>query len=110
MARKWSFPLSQATVNGAPLRGLLPADQIDAIVERAGADSGAEVVKLLQKGSAYFSPAELAAAMVVDMARDTGRVQAACVQSGGAYGLETLGSGCPSGSALAASRRSSRFP
>jgi malate dehydrogenase len=103
------IPLSQATVNGAPLRGLLPADQIDAIVERAR-DSGAEVVKLLQKGSAYFSPAESAAAMVVDMARDTGRVQAACAQSGGAYGLENTWSGCPSGSALAASRRSSRFP
>jgi malate dehydrogenase len=88
------IPLSQATVNGAPLRGLLPAAQIDAIVERAR-DSGAEVVKLLQKGSAYFSPAESAAAMVVDMARDTGRVQAACVQSGGAYGLENTRVGLP---------------
>jgi malate dehydrogenase len=88
------IPLSQATVNGAPLRGLLPADQIDAIVERTR-DSGAEVVKLLQKGSAYFSPAESAAAMVVDMARDTGRVQAACVQSGGAYGLENTRVGLP---------------
>jgi malate dehydrogenase len=88
------IPLSQATVNGAPLRGLLPADQIDAIVERAR-DSGAEVVQLLQKGSAYFSPAESAAAMVVDMARDTGRVQAACVQSGGAYGLENTWVGLP---------------
>ena len=88
------IPLSQATVGGEPLRGLLPADQIDAIVERAR-DSGAEVVKLLQKGSAYFSPAESAAAMVVDMVRDTGRVQAACVQSGGAYGLENTWVGLP---------------
>jgi malate dehydrogenase len=88
------IPLSQATVNGAPLQGLIPADQIDAIIERAR-DSGAEVVKLLQKGSAYFSPAESAAAMVVDMARDTGRLQAACVQSGGAYGLENTRVGLP---------------
>ena len=39
------IPLSQATVNGAPLSGLLPAAQIETIVERAR-DSGAEVVKL----------------------------------------------------------------
>ena len=88
------IPLSQATVNGAPLAGLLPAAEIDALVERAR-DSGAEVVKLLQKGSAYFSPAESAAAMVVDMARDSGRLIAACVQSGGAYGLEDTRVGLP---------------
>jgi malate dehydrogenase len=88
------IPLSQATVNGAPLTGLLPAAEIDAIVERAR-DSGAEVVNLLQKGSAYFSPAESAAAMVADMARDSGWVQAACVQSGGAYGLEDTRVGLP---------------
>jgi malate dehydrogenase len=88
------IPLSQATVNGAPLQSLLPAEQIDAIVERAR-DSGAEVVKLLQKGSAYFAPAESAAAMVVDMAREADRVQAACVQSGGAYGVEDTRVGLP---------------
>lgn len=88
------IPLSQATVNGAPLTSLLPAGEIDAIVERAR-DSGAEVVKLLQKGSAYFAPAESAAAMVVDMARDSGRMLAACVQSRGAFGLEDTRVGLP---------------
>ena len=88
------IPLSQATVNGKPLEGVLPAAQIDAIVERAR-DSGAEVVKLLQKGSAYFAPAESVAAMVNDMVRESNRVQAACVQSGGAYGLEDTRVGLP---------------
>ncbi len=88
------IPLSQATVNGKPLEGVLPAAQIDAIVERAR-DSGAEVVKLLQKGSAYFAPAESVAAMVNDMVRESNRVQAACVQSGGAYGLEETRVGLP---------------
>ncbi len=88
------IPLSQATVNGTPLETLLPADQISAIVERAR-DSGAEVVKLLQKGSAYFAPAESAAAMVVDMVRESDRVQSACVQSGGAYGVEDTRLGLP---------------
>ena len=33
--------------------------------------------------------------MVVDMARDSGRVLAACVQSGGAYGVEDTRVGLP---------------
>ena len=88
------IPLSQARAKGAPLASLLPADQLAAIVERAR-DSGAEVVKLLQKGSAYFAPAESAAAMVVEMLGETGKVQAACVQSGGAYGTEDTRVGLP---------------
>jgi malate dehydrogenase len=88
------IPLSLARVNGAPLPTLLPPDQLNALVERAR-DSGAEVVKLLQKGSAYFAPAESAAAMVVDMVRESGAVQAVCVQSGGAYGIEDTRVGLP---------------
>lgn len=88
------IPLSQATVNDKPLQTLLTADQINAIVARTR-DSGAEVVKLLQKGSAYFAPAESAAAMVVDMVQESDRVLAACVQSGGAYGIEDTRVGLP---------------
>jgi malate dehydrogenase len=78
------IPLSLATVDGQSLEGLLPADRLSALVERAR-DSGAEVVKLLQKGSAYFSPAESAAAMVAAMIKNSDATIAACVQSGGAY-------------------------
>jgi malate dehydrogenase len=88
------IPLSQATVNGAPLETLVPLEEIGAIVERTR-DSGAEVVKLLQKGSAYFAPAESAAAMVIDMVRESGRVMAACVQSAGAYGIDDTRIGLP---------------
>lgn len=88
------IPLSQATINGTPLQTLLPADQINEIVARTR-DSGAEVVKLLQKGSAYFAPAESAAAMVVDMVRESDRILAACVQSSGAYGIEDTRVGLP---------------
>jgi len=47
------IPLSQANANGQPLEQLLPKEQLSAIIERAR-DSGAEVVKLLQKGSGIF--------------------------------------------------------
>jgi malate dehydrogenase len=88
------IPLSQASAVGRPLTDLLPRDMLSAIIERTR-ESGAEVVKLLQKGSAYFSPAESAAAMIVAMASDTNEVMAACVQSGGAYGLVDTRIGLP---------------
>lgn len=88
------IPLSLATVNGQPLEQLLATDRLAALVERAR-DSGAEVVKLLQKGSAYFSPAESAAAMVAAMVRNSDTMIAACVQSAGAYGVQDTRIGLP---------------
>ena len=88
------IPLSLAKVQGRPLEQLIPKDCLAAIVERAR-DSGAEVVKLLQKGSAYFSPAESAASMVAAMVKGGSDLIAACVQSGGAYGVLDTRIGLP---------------
>ncbi|WP_338697583.1 malate dehydrogenase [Bradyrhizobium sp. 26S5] len=88
------IPLSLAKVQGRPLEQLIHRDRLAAIVERAR-DSGAEVVKLLQKGSAYFSPAESAASMVAAMAKGGSDLIAACVQSGGAYGVDDTRIGLP---------------
>ncbi|KWV48447.1 hypothetical protein AS156_18390 [Bradyrhizobium macuxiense] len=88
------IPLSLATANGRPIENLIAKDRLKAIVERAR-DSGAEVVKLLQKGSAYFSPAESAASMVAAMVKGSSPVIAACVQSEGAYGVANTRVGLP---------------
>ncbi|MGY4400729.1 malate dehydrogenase [Bradyrhizobium sp. USDA 3315] len=88
------IPLSLATANGRPIETLIAKDRLAAIVERAR-DSGAEVVKLLQKGSAYFSPAESAASMVAAMVKGSSPMIAACVQSGGAYGVADTRLGLP---------------
>lgn len=88
------IPLSQAFVGDRPIESVLGAAELAAIVERAR-ESGGEVVKLLQKGSAYFSPAESAVTMVRAMARDSGEVIAACVRSKGAYGLADTRVGLP---------------
>jgi malate dehydrogenase len=88
------IPLSLAAIRGRPLDELIPKDRLAAIVERAR-DSGAEVVKLLQKGSAYFSPAESAASMVAAMVKGSGDLIAACVQSEGAYGVQNTRIGLP---------------
>jgi len=88
------IPLSQAFVRDKPIESVLDASSLKAIVERTR-ESGGEVVKLLQKGSAYFSPAESAAAMVRAMVRDSGEVLAACVRSRGAYGVADTRVGLP---------------
>jgi malate dehydrogenase len=88
------IPLSQAFIDATPIETVLDAQTLNAIVERTR-ESGGEVVKLLQKGSAYFSPAESAAAMVRAMVRDDGEVLAACVRSRGAYGTVDTRVGLP---------------
>ncbi len=88
------IPLSQAFVGSTPIESVLDTATLSAIVERTR-ESGGEVVKLLKKGSAYFSPAESAAAMVRIMASGSSEVIAACVRPGGAYGLTDARVGLP---------------
>ena len=88
------IPLSQAFVGDKPIESVLDAETLKAIVERTR-ESGAEVVKLLQKGSAYFSPAESAVTMVRAMLQGSGEVLAACVRSRRAYGLGDTRVGLP---------------
>jgi malate dehydrogenase len=88
------IPLSQAFVGDTPIESLLDAATLNAIVERTR-ESGGEVVKLLQKGSAYFSPAESAALMVRAMVQGSGEVIAACVRSRRAYGTSDTRVGLP---------------
>jgi malate dehydrogenase len=88
------IPLSHASVRGEPLERLLDTATLGAIVERTR-DSGAEVVKLLQKGSAYFSPAESAARMIRAMVTGDPEVLDVCVRTRGAYGTVDTRLGLP---------------
>ena len=88
------IPLSQAFVRDTPIESVLDAETLRGIVERTR-ESGGEVVKLLQKGSAYFSPAESAVTMIRAMVRDRGEVLPVCVRSRAAYGLRDTRVGLP---------------
>jgi malate dehydrogenase len=88
------IPLSQAFVRDQLIESVLDAETLKGIVERTR-ESGGEVVKLLQKGSAYFSPAESAVTMVRAMIRDSGEVLPACVRSRMAYGVRDTRVGLP---------------
>jgi malate dehydrogenase len=87
-------PLSTARIGGAPITERLDAATLDGLVARTRG-SGAEVVALLEKGSAYYAPASAAARMVVAMAGDKREVLPCCVLAEGAYGIRDVYLGLP---------------
>jgi malate dehydrogenase len=88
------IPLSQATANNVPLEQLLDSATLDGIVRRTR-ESGAEVTKLLQSGSAFFSPGSAISKQVQAIVDDSDEVIPACVRSRGAYGLIDTRVGLP---------------
>lgn len=64
---------SCSSVGGIPLTQLLSKEKLDAITQRTR-DGGAEIVKLLQKGSAYYAPAAATAQMVEAIVKDKKRL------------------------------------
>ena len=87
-------PLSTARIDGRPITDRLDAATLDGLVTRTRG-SGAEVVALLEKGSAYYAPGMAAARMVLAMAGDTNEVLPCCVMAEGAYGIRDVYLGLP---------------
>ena len=85
---------SSCTVNGKPLRDVLPPERIEALVDRTR-NGGAEVVALLKTGSAYFAPSAAAARMVRAVALDTGERLPVCAWVQGEYGISDVYLGVP---------------
>jgi malate dehydrogenase len=77
---------SACTVDGRPLTDLLPAADIDALVQRTR-DGGAEVIRLLKTGSAYYAPSAAAARMARAVAEDAHAVLPVCAWMEGQYGI-----------------------
>lgn len=83
-----------STVNGIPITQLLPADKIEAINDRTR-HGGAEIVKHLKTGSAYYAPSASAVAMVEAILLDSGRILPCCALLKGEYGVNDLYCGVP---------------
>src|SRR5690606_9904886 len=77
---------SRSTVDGRPLREVLPADKIEELVVRTR-NGGAEVVSLLKTGSAYYAPSAAAARMAGAAGLDTGEIMPVCAWVDGEYGI-----------------------
>jgi malate dehydrogenase len=78
---------SACTVDGRPLAELLPAPDIEALVQRTR-NGGGEIVALLKTGSAYYAPSAAAARMARAVAEDSGAVMPVCAWVDGEYGIE----------------------
>jgi malate dehydrogenase len=88
-------PVTKYTVaGGIPVEELIPADRLAQIVQRTR-DGGAEIVKLLKTGSAYYAPAMSAVEMVEAILLDQKRLVPCSVALNGEYGLKDLFIGVP---------------
>lgn len=83
-----------STVNGISITELLPAAQIEAINDRTR-HGGAEIVKYLKTGSAFYAPSSASVAMVEAVLLDSGRILPCCALLTGQYGVNDLYCGVP---------------
>ncbi len=83
-----------ASVSGIPLSELLDQASIDRLVQRAR-DGGAEIVKYLKTGSAYYAPSSAAVEMVESILKDKKKVLPCAAYLEGEYGIHELFVGVP---------------
>ena len=91
-------PLVGSTnVGGKPISSLIPADRLEAIVDRAR-KGGGEIVALLKTGSAFYAPSAALAQMIDAVLNDRKRILPCAVYTGnniGGYGVSDLYLGLP---------------
>lgn len=82
------------TVNGIPITRLLDVKAIEAICDRT-AGGGGEIVKLLERGSAFYAPGSAAAIMAQSVLDDRRRVLPCSAFLSGEYGMDDIYIGVP---------------
>jgi malate dehydrogenase len=83
-----------SNVAGIPLTELMDQATIDAIVNRT-ANGGAEIVKYLKTGSAYYAPSAAAVEMAESILKDKKKVLPCAAYLEGEYGINGLFVGVP---------------
>jgi len=83
-----------STVAGVPLSEVLSQEDIDDIVNKTK-NGGAQIVKLLETGSAYYAPAYSTAQMVEAILNDKKEIYPCAIRLEGEYGYENIVSGVP---------------
>jgi malate dehydrogenase len=88
-------PMPKAcTVNGVPALDLIDRATMDALSDRTR-NGGAEIVKLLKTGSAFYAPAAGAVAMAASILNDERRLLPCACLLNGQYGFEGIYMGVP---------------
>ena len=81
-------------VNGKPLNQLIQKGQLELIVDRTR-KGGAEIGKLLQKGSAFYAPAASGIEMAESYIKDLKKTLPCAAYLNGEYGVKGLYAGVP---------------
>ncbi len=82
------------TVSGIPVTEFIAPERLQEIVDRTK-QGGAEIVKLLEKGSAYYAPSAATVAMVESILLDKKRVMPVAALCEGEYGVSGIYFGVP---------------
>jgi malate dehydrogenase len=81
-------------VKGVSITELLSQEKIEEINQRTR-DGGAEIVKYLKTGSAFYAPSSSVVRMVRSIVEDRGEIIPSCVYLTGQYGLRDVYCGVP---------------
>jgi malate dehydrogenase len=88
-------PLSRySTVAGIPITELIAPDRLAQLVQRTR-DGGAEIVKYLKTGSAYYAPSAATTEMVEAILKDKKKILPCAAYLEGEYGIKGLFVGVP---------------
>ena len=82
------------TVAGIPVTDLLPKEKLHAIIQRTR-DGGAEIVKYLKAGSAYYAPSAAVVEMIDAIFNDRKKILPCAAYLEGEYGIHGLFVGVP---------------
>src|SRR5438067_4940205 len=86
--------ISYTSVSGIPVTQLMDRSKLDAIVDRTR-NGGAEIVKHLKTGSAYYAPSAGAVQMAEAIVFDQKRILPCAAWLNGEYGMSGLFLGVP---------------
>lgn len=88
-------PLARySTVAGIPITELMSQDRLSSLIQRTR-DGGAEIVKYLKTGSAYYAPSAAVTEMVESILKDKKKILPCAVYLEGEYGISGLFVGVP---------------
>ena len=85
---------NQTKVNGKPLNQMITKEKLDSIIERTR-NGGAEIGKLLQKGSAFYAPAASGIEMAESYIKNLKKILPCAAYLNGEYGVKSIYAGVP---------------
>ena len=81
-------------VNGKPLNQLIKKEKLDILINRTR-KGGAEIIKFLEKGSAFYAPAASGIEMAESYIKDLKKTLPCAAYLNGEYGVKSLYAGVP---------------